>query len=116
MEEKISFISAGHKLTGLLHKPDGSDENHKHVAFLVLHGFGTSKDSQTTKIVANYFAELGYLALRFDFRGCGESGGEPGRIICLEQVEDVQNAISYLGTRSDVDSENIAVMGHSFGA
>jgi len=31
------------------------------------------------------FDSLGYVTLRFDMRGCGESEGERGRVICLEQ-------------------------------
>jgi uncharacterized protein len=62
------------------------------------------------------FANLGYVALRFDMRGCGESEGERGRVICLEQVEDTRSALSYLAARSEIDPARIAVMGHSFGA
>ena len=40
-------------------------------------------------------SELGYLTLRFDMRGCGESEGEIRRIICLDQVEDLGDALSF---------------------
>ena len=40
--------------------------------------------------------EFGYVTLRFDMRGCGESEGEFGRVICLEQVEDLRNALTFL--------------------
>jgi alpha-beta hydrolase superfamily lysophospholipase len=49
-------------------------------------------------------------------RGCGESEGERGRVICLEQVEDARSALAYLATWPEVDAARIAAMGHSFGA
>lgn len=116
METSISFSSGGHRLAGTLHTPEGMRPGERRPAFLVLHGFGTNKDSGTTRAVAVLFAELGYVALRFDFRGCGESEGERGRIICMEQVEDVRNAVTLLSQRDDVDPKRIGLMGHSFGA
>ncbi len=59
---------------------------------------------------------LGYAALRFDFRGCGESEGERGRVICKEQVKDTRNALSFLATRPEIDPVRIGVVGQSFGA
>lgn len=116
MEHKVSFQSGENALSGILHVPDGLAAGEKRPGMLVLHGFGTGKDSGTTKAVAALFAELGYVALRFDFRGCGESEGERARIICMEQVEDARNAVTWLGERPEVDADRIGLMGHSFGA
>jgi pimeloyl-ACP methyl ester carboxylesterase len=60
--------------------------------------------------------KLGYVTLRFDMRGCGDSEGEKGRVICLEQVEDTRNAVTFLSSQPHVDPKRIAVMGSSFGA
>ena len=54
--------------------------------------------------------------LRFDMRGCGASEGERGRVICLEQVEDTRNALTWLAQQPGVDPTRIGVFGHSFGA
>src|SRR5207247_995711 len=75
----------------------------RRAGFLVLHGFGSNKDSGVSVAVAKLLAGFGYAALRFDFRGCGESEGPRGRVICLEQVEDTRQALSFLATRSEVD-------------
>ena len=61
-------------------------------------------------------AQWGYVALRFDTRGCGQSEGTPGRVICLEQVEDTKNALTFLISQPEVDPERIGCFGHSFGA
>ncbi len=83
---------------------------------MVLHGFGSNKSSGNSVQPARMFRDWGYVTMRFDFRGCGESEGEYGRIICLEQVEDTKNALSYLRTRDDVDPDRIGAVGSSFGA
>src|SRR5919106_1081224 len=84
MTERVSFASDGLRLAGALHLPAGSPR--RRPAFLVLHGFGSNKDSGGSVATATMLAELGYVALRFDMRGCGESEGPRGRVICLEQV------------------------------
>src|SRR5260370_27205094 len=59
---------------------------------------------------------LGYVTLRFDMPGCGDSEGEKGRLICLEQVGAVSQALTLLAQHRQVDPARIAVMGSSFGA
>jgi uncharacterized protein len=113
MQEQVTFGSDGLRLAGVLHTPDGGG---RRPAFLVLHGFGSNKDSGVSVAVCKMLTELGYVALRLDFRGCGESEGPRGRVICLEQVEDTRNALTFLASRPDVDPERIAVIGNSFGA
>jgi pimeloyl-ACP methyl ester carboxylesterase len=54
--------------------------------------------------------------LRFDRRGSGDSAGEKGRIICLDQVSDTRNALTFLAQHPQVDPARIAVLGSSFGA
>ena len=114
MEERVSFVSSGLKLSGILHVPDR--RSGALGAVCVLHGFGSNKDSSTGIATAKLFEGLGYAALRFDMRGCGESEGVRGKVICLEQVDDTKAAVSYLQTRSEIDPRRIGVIGHSFGA
>ena len=116
MEERVQFQSAGLKLVGILHFPPDLKKGERRPAFMVLHGFGSNKDSTTSRTVAELFAALGYAALRFDMRGCGESEGTRGRVICLEQVEDTRRALEFLQTRDEVQKDRIAVYGQSFGA
>ena len=114
MEERVRFPSDGLELAGIMHTPDGSGE--RRPGFLVLHGFGSNKEGGNSRAVSKMLAELGYVALRFDFRGCGESEGPRGRTICLEQVADTRNALSFMAQRPELDGERIAVIGSSFGA
>jgi pimeloyl-ACP methyl ester carboxylesterase len=100
----------------VLHVPDGRASGERLPAFLVLHGFMGSKDESQAEIQARMLEGFGYAALRFDMRGCGDSGGTRGFVLCLDQVADTRNALSWLAQRSEIDPDRIAVIGHSFGA
>ena len=116
MKLDISFPSDGLALAAHLHIPEDLQPQERRAAVVVLHGFGSNKNGGISKIAAELFARLGFITLAFDMRGCGDSEGERGRVICLEQVRDTQHAIDYLRTRDDIDPDRIAVMGFSFGA
>jgi dipeptidyl aminopeptidase/acylaminoacyl peptidase len=116
MEERVQWKSAGLKISGVVEFPEGMQRGEKRPAFLALHGFGSNKQSELTRTVTRLFTSLGYLALRFDMRGCGESEGERGRVICMEQVEDTRSALEFLSKHENVDAKRIGVFGHSFGA
>jgi fermentation-respiration switch protein FrsA (DUF1100 family) len=88
MQSNVTFPSHGLDLSGIVHVPEGLRSDERRPAFLVLHGFGGNKDGRGQTVIAEQLAAWGYVALRFDFRGCGESGGERGRILCLDQVAD----------------------------
>jgi pimeloyl-ACP methyl ester carboxylesterase len=114
-EETVSIPSAGLKLSGTVRVPDGLKPGEKRAAFLVLHGFGSNRKSDNVARPAGVLGKLGYVTLAFDMRGCGESEGEKGRVICLEQVEDTRNALSFLAQHPAVEPERIGVIGTSFG-
>jgi len=76
MQERISFHSDGLKLSAVIHVPEARKPGQRLPAFIVLHGFVGSKDESHAEIQARMLEEMGYVALRFDFRGCGESDGE----------------------------------------
>ena len=116
MEEKISFLSDGLKLSGIVEAPSDWKPGERRPAFIVLHGFGGNKDGHGQVVVAKQLTGWGYITLRIDVRGCGDSEGERGRIICLDQVADSRNALSYFAMRPEVDPDRIALVGSSFGA
>jgi|SRR5688500_9347412 hypothetical protein len=117
MEQRVEWKSkAGLKLAGIVELPSNLKPGERRPAFLVLHGFGSRKEAETMRTVARIFTSLGYVALRFDMRGCGESEGERGRVICMEQVEDTSSAVDFLSRHENVDPKRIGVFGHSFGA
>jgi uncharacterized protein len=115
-DTSVTFESSGLKLAGVVHIPDGVGANERRPALIVLHGFGSNKGAANVLNPCNFLGELGYVTLGFDMRGCGESEGEHGRIICLDQVEDTRSAITFLSGHPNVDPERIGLIGSSFGA
>ena len=115
MQERVTVVSDGLKLAGVLHVPDGLAAGERRPAIIMMHGFGANKDGGP-EWVCGQFESWGYVALRFDYRGCGESEGERGRVIPMEEVSDARNAVTFLASRPEVDPDRIALAGSSLGA
>lgn len=112
-QEDVAFYSSGLRLRGMLYRPSGS-VGASLPGVVLCNGYTTIKELYLPPL-ATALAEAGFVALTFDYRGFGESEGQAGRLIPLEQVEDARNAITFLGSRPDVDSSRIGVFGTSFG-
>jgi dipeptidyl aminopeptidase/acylaminoacyl peptidase len=55
--------------------------------------------------------DAGYLVLAFNYRGFGDSDGEPGWVRPEWQLEDILNAITFLETRPEVNPHRIGTYG-----
>ena len=95
-ETKISFQSAGRKLVGTVRVPDGVQGGERRPAWIVMHGFGSNSSSSNVIEPCAMFEKLGYVTLRFDMPGCGDSEGPRGNLICLEQVQAASDALAFL--------------------
>jgi uncharacterized protein len=115
-EQRVTFKADGLTLAGVVQVPDDVPATERRPAFMVLHGFGSNMNAGNVRKPCAMLNELGYSTLRFDMPGCGESEGEKGRLICLEQVEAVRQALAMLVQHPQVDPARIAVLGSSFGA
>lgn len=114
MERPERFYSAGIRLAADLHVPDDLAPGERRAGIVLCHGFGAIK-AFTLPDLARSYVEAGYVVLRFDHRGFGESGGTRWRLMPLEQVEDIRNAITFLGLQPEVDADRIGLHGGSFG-
>jgi uncharacterized protein len=115
-EQRISFVSQGRKLVGDVSVPEGIGAHERRPAFIVLHGFGSTRNAGNVLKPCAMLGKLGYVTLRFDMPGCGESEGEKGRLICLEQVQATSDALTMLAQHPNVAPDRIALIGSSFGA
>src|SRR5437868_244833 len=103
METTLTFSCDGLTLAGTLHVPDDLRPGERRPAFVVLAGFGGTQ--RNAGVPAATLAARGYVALRFDHRGCGKSEGEHARVICLERVADTRAALDLLASRPEVDAD-----------
>jgi fermentation-respiration switch protein FrsA (DUF1100 family) len=109
---RVSFDSGGVRLVGYLHYPAAATGEAPCV--VMGHGFSGTQDRLFDN--AERFAEAGFAALTFDYRGFGESGGEPRQLVGIEdQLEDWHAAIGFVRGLEGVDPERIALWGSSLG-
>src|SRR5258706_15878490 len=113
-EERVTFRSKGLTLAGVVRVPPHTRE--RRPAFIVMHGFGSNSSSSNVLEPCAMFEKLGYVTLRFDMPGCGESEGERGNLICLEQVQAASDGLTFLAKHPNVEANRVGLIGSSFGA
>ena len=77
---------------------------------------GTVAGVATLAQLAGRLADAGILAVRFDKRGYGQSGGRAESATLTDYAEDVRAVVKWVADRKDVDGKRIALVGHSEGA
>lgn len=108
-ERRVTFDSDGVQLVGTLFIPEGGGKR----PALVVDGPLTSVKEQAAGHYARALAERGFVALAFDHRFFGESGGEPRQLESPpKKIEDIQSAVAYLSSLSElVDADRIGAVG-----
>jgi pimeloyl-ACP methyl ester carboxylesterase len=66
--------------------------------------------------LAGALAQAGLLAVRFDKRGYGQSGGRAESATLADFADDTVSVVKWLANRRDIDPKRIAVVGHNEGA
>jgi uncharacterized protein len=113
--EKVSFTSGAVSCAGYLLLPEPHTGTDERLPVVVLaHGFSGTMDRLFPH--AERFAADGIAALVFDYRGFGESGGQPRQVVNLPgQREDLRAAIAWVRGRDDLDPDRVALWGNSLG-
>ena len=113
--EKVSFPSGTVGCAGYLFLPESQVGTDERLPVVILaHGFSGTMDRLVP--YAERFAASGIAALVFDYRGFGESGGEPRQVVDLpSQHEDLRAAIAWVRGRDDLDPDRVALWGNSLG-
>jgi uncharacterized protein len=119
-DQKISIPANGFTLAGTMSRPTRA-EAPRLPAVVLLGGSGhVDRDELVAGIpvlgqIADALADGGYLVVRYDKRGIGQSGGRAESAGLADYAEDVRGAVRWLADRKDVDPKRIAVVGHSEG-
>ena len=118
-DEPVRVPSNGFSLAGTVAKPAGGSGPR---AAVVLTGGSGAADRDglafgipTLGELAGALADAGFIVLRYDKRGIGQSGGRPEAASLADFSDDQRSAVKFLSGRKDVDPKRIAVIGHSEG-
>lgn len=89
----------------------------KYPALLIVHGLGGSRHDFNGILMraAIYAAMNGFIVLRVDFRGHGESTGNTMSVTLQTLLADFNAAMQYLHNIEGVDEERVSVLGLSLG-
>jgi uncharacterized protein len=103
--ETVEFFSAGYRIRALWRTPDHPAA--KIPAVVQGPGWMGLKDAADYTRYHEGFTAAGFGVLCIDYRGFGDSEGDPGLTDPAGQVQDLRNAVAYLTTRGDVEPEAI---------
>ncbi|WP_239490559.1 S9 family peptidase [Luteitalea sp. TBR-22] len=102
--------------------PGKKDKNVEKLPVVVLVGGSGNVDRDTIAYgipvmgqLAGQLADAGFLVVRYDKRGVGQSGGRAESATLSDYADDVISVVKWLREQKDVDDRRIAVVGHSEG-
>ncbi len=119
-DEQVLIPSVGFSLAGTISKPIGADTGPLPAIVLVAGSGPTDRDEIVSNIpifaeLSSALADAGFLVLRYDKRGVGQSGGRGEAATLEDYAEDLRAAVKFIADRKDVDDRRLAVVGHSEG-
>jgi len=118
-DEPVRILANGFSLTGTVSKPVAGKGPFPAVVLA-----GDSGPMDRDELVAGIpilgqlagaLADAGFLVVRYDKRGIGQSGGRPEGVTLVDYSEDQRAAVKFLTSRKDVDGKRIALVGHGEG-
>lgn len=114
MEEKVLLKnSEGLKLASIIHYPN---KDQQYPAVIILHGFMGHKEEAHLEELAKTLAKNGFVAIRFDCSGLGESGGIFEKDYSMSNyLKDIKSVYDYLRKLKFVNKNKIGIAGHSMG-
>ncbi|GAB3828484.1 alpha/beta hydrolase family protein [Hymenobacter jeollabukensis] len=119
--EDVTFrnATAGIRLAGTVTVPPGQGP---FPAVVLVSGSGPQDRDETVfghhpfRVLADYLTRRGFVVLRYDDRGVGQSEGSQASYTTADGATDAQAALAYLRQRPDVQAAKTGLIGHSEGA
>jgi len=128
-DEQVRIPAAGFTLAATISKPEsapipparGKAPAYKLPALVLVAGSGPADRDETVAGIpvfaqmANSLADAGFIVVRYDKRGVGQTGGRAESATIQDYADDVRSVVEFLRKRKDVDPYRIALVGHSEG-
>jgi pimeloyl-ACP methyl ester carboxylesterase len=107
----VTFDSGGVACTGWLYRPDRPAD-----APIVVMAGGLALPRDVLRPLAERFAEAGYAVFLFDYRGVGDSAGEPRNLLSPSRgITDWEEAVARVRELDGVDAGRLVLWGYSLG-
>ena len=119
-DEAVRILANGFSLAGTLSKPTEPAKAPLPAVVLIGDAGPADRDELIAGIpvigqLAGAIADAGFLVLRYDKRGIGQSGGRAENVTLADYADDARAAVKFLTSRKDVDAKRIALAGHGEG-
>lgn len=124
MEHHITIQSGQLELAATLHYPisgegglTANSSPGRYPIVIIAHGFVGNRIGVNRLFVkvARDFSRHGFMVLRFDYGGCGESTGDYGAGGLDALIDQTRHVIDYALDMDCVDPQKIILLGHSLG-
>lgn len=119
-DSDVLIPMAGFSLAGTMTVPREPGKIRRPAVILVAGSGSVDRDEVVAGIpifaqIGAGLAEQGFVVLRYDKRGVGQSGGRSERVTIQDYADDLISTVRWLAKRQDIDPRQIAVAGHSEG-
>ena len=121
-DEAVTIAATGFNIGATVTRPASAAAGARLPAVILVSGFGVNdRDGYVLGIpvmgqLAGALANAGFLVVRFDKRGYGQSGGRSESATLTDYAEDVRTVMRWLTERKDVDARRIGMIGDGDGA
>lgn len=119
-DEHVRVPANGFSLAGTIARPPAAPARQLPAVILVAGSGPQDRDETVFGIpifgqLASRLADDGFLVLRYDKRGVGQSGGRIESATLADYADDLRAAVRSVYDRKDVNRRQLAVIGHSEG-
>jgi len=109
--EEVRFHSEGSAIAATLLLPDDAGPEHLVPGIVQGPGWLGLRDAKLYTPYHEALLAAGMAVLVFDYRGFGGSEGDATYLDPMNQVADWRNAVTYLGSRPEIDADRLGTFG-----
>lgn len=119
-DESVTIPASGFNIAATITKPKTAATKYPAVILVAESGVN-DRDGLTGSVpvlgqLAGALADAGYVSVRFDKRGYGQTGGRAESATIGDFADDIRSIVRFLDKRKDIDNKRIVVLGHNEGA
>jgi uncharacterized protein len=119
-DESVTIPASGFNIAATVTKPKTTATKYPAVILVAESGVN-DRDGLTGGVpvlgqLAGALADAGYVSVRFDKRGYGQTGGRAESATIGDFADDIRSIVRFLDKRKDIDNKRIVVLGHNEGA